>query len=148
MLCTSLRRHQPRPNPELHLMTPIDPSTIRLRTTRRSNEADPVVVSTEFPVFEIDQKKVFPEVVDVDFRTPSVWPALSGASTGTNVRRKRLNPADFLKYQMPLPSRETQAKLREIYSQNQTISEGRKTTAQELDALLPAILLQAFNGDV
>ena len=55
-------------------------------------DCDGLMVSTEFPVFEVDESRVFPEVLDVYFRTPSIWPALAGASTGTNVRRRRLNP--------------------------------------------------------
>jgi type I restriction enzyme S subunit len=73
-----------------------------------------LVVSTEFPVFEVDRGRVLPEVLDVYFRTPSVWPKLSGASTGTNVRRRRLNPDDFLRHRMPLPSFATQARLRDV----------------------------------
>ncbi len=111
-------------------------------------ECDGLVVSTEFPVFEIDQSKVLPEVLDVHFRTPSVWPALSGASTGTNVRRKRLNPADFLKYQIPLPSMESQQRLREIRSKLRGVTQGRVETIKELDAMLPAILHSVFdNGE-
>jgi type I restriction enzyme S subunit len=111
-------------------------------------ECDGLVVSTEFPVFEIDQSKVLPEVLDVYFRTPSVWPALSGASTGTNVRRKRLNPADFLKYQIPLPSKESQQRLREIRSKLRGVTQGRVETIKELDAMLPAILHSVFhNGE-
>lgn len=112
-------------------------------------ECDGLVVSTEFPVFEIDQSKVLPEVLDVYFRTPSVWPALSGASTGTNVRRKRLNPADFLKYQIPLPSKESQQRLREIRSKLRGVTQGRVETIKELDAMLPAILHSVFhNGEL
>jgi restriction endonuclease S subunit len=112
-------------------------------------ECDGLVVSTEFPVFEIDQSKVLPEVLDVYFRTPSVWPALSGASTGTNVRRKRLNPADFLKHQIPLPSRESQQRLREIRSKLRRETQGRVETIKELDAMLPAILHSVFqNGEL
>ena len=109
-------------------------------------ECDGLVVSTEFPVFEIDQDKVLPEVLDVFFKNPSIWPELSGASTGTNVRRRRLNPADFLKFQMPLPSRGTQQRIRDLRSRIQTIAENRATTNKELEAMLPAVLDQAFNG--
>ena len=72
-------------------------------------ECEGLVVSTEFPVFEVNEDRVLTEVLDVYFRTPAVWPKLSGASTGTNVRRRRLNPADFLNYEMPLPSRSVHA---------------------------------------
>ena len=109
-------------------------------------ECDGLMVSTEFPVFEVDESRVFPEVLDVYFRTPSVWPALAGASTGTNVRRRRLNPSDFLEYQMPLPSRSVQEKLREVKIRVDTVKKGQIETATELAALLPSILDKAFKG--
>jgi len=108
-------------------------------------ECDGLVVSTEYPVFEIDQNKVLPEVLDVFFRTPAVWPGLSGASTGTNVRRRRLNPADFLAYKIPLPSRATQYRLRDIRARTREAVAERNRTTMELDAMLPAILDQSFN---
>jgi type I restriction enzyme S subunit len=77
-------------------------------------ECDGLVVSSEFPVFEIDQSKALPETLDVYFRTPFIWPILAGTSSGTNVRRRRLNPKDFLAFEMPLPSMSTQRRLREV----------------------------------
>lgn len=107
-----------------------------------------LVVSTEYPVFEINQDKVLPEVLDVYFRTPSVWPALSGSSTGTNVRRRRLNPADFLRYKFPLPSRATQERLRLIKCKADEAHASRDLEKKQLDAMLPAILDRAFRGEL
>jgi type I restriction enzyme S subunit len=109
-------------------------------------ECDGLVVSTEFPVFEIDDEKVLPEVLDVYFRTPSVWPELSGASTGTNVRRRRLNPGDFLRYEFPLPPMTTQLKLREVTRRAEEVRRYRNPARKELAAMLPAILDRAFRG--
>jgi type I restriction enzyme S subunit len=106
------------------------------------------VVSTEFPVFEINEERVFHEVLDTYFRTPSVWPEISGASTGTNVRRRRLNPQDFLNYKMPVPSRETQMRLRNVSAEVNALKCLQAETANELDALLPAILDKAFRGEL
>lgn len=75
------------------------------------DECDGFVVSPEFPVFEIDQSKVLPDVFDVYFRNPSTWESLQGGSTGTNARRRRLSPTDFLKLKIPVPSMKTQQKL-------------------------------------
>jgi type I restriction enzyme S subunit len=111
-------------------------------------ECDGCVVSTEFPVFEINEDKVLPEVLDTYFRTPAVWPAVAGESTGTNVRRRRLNPQDFLAYKMPLPSRKTQMILREVRTQVTALKRLQTETAAELDALLPAILDRAFKGEL
>ena len=111
-------------------------------------ECDGLVVSPEFPVFELDQTRVLPDTLDVYFRTPSVWPILSGVSTGTNVRRRRLNPADFLKFEMLLPSMQEQLKLREVRGRMETLKRLQAETAAELDALLPSILDRAFRGEL
>jgi type I restriction enzyme S subunit len=111
-------------------------------------ECEGCVVSPEFPVFEVDEDRVFHEVLDTYFRTPSVWPELAGDSTGTNVRRRRLNPQDFLDYEMPLPSRETQMTLRKVRTEVDALKRLQAETAAELDALLPAILDRAFKGEL
>jgi len=111
-------------------------------------ECDGCVVSTEFPVFEVIEEKVLPEVLDTYFRTPAVWPEIAGASTGTNVRRRRLNPKDFLNYHIPLPSRVTQDRLRKVQAQVNTLKSLQAETLVELDALIPSILDKAFRGEL
>jgi type I restriction enzyme, S subunit len=111
-------------------------------------ECDSLVVSPEFPVFELDQSRVLPEVLDVYFRTPLVWPTLSEASTGTNVRRRRLNPANFLDLKIPLPSMQIQWQLRDIKTKVDAIKQLQTETSAELDALLPSILDKAFKGEL
>lgn len=108
-------------------------------------ECDGLFVSPEFPVFTINEDRVLPEVLDVYFRSPAVWPSLSGASTGTNVRRKRLNPSDFLRYQFPLPTRKAQLAVRAVRSRMNELRPLQQQKAQ-LDALLPSILDRAFKG--
>jgi type I restriction enzyme S subunit len=101
-------------------------------------KCDGCVVSPEFPVFEIDQTKVLPDVFDVYFRDPSTWETLQGGSTGTNARRRRLNPTDFLKLKIPVPSMATQRKLAIIrwhQSQIKSIS-----TEAESGVVLAALL--------
>ena len=106
------------------------------------------VVSTEFPVFEVIEDRVLPEVLDTYFRTPTVWPSISSASTGTNVRRRRLNPQDFLDYVMPLPSRKAQLRFRSVHEKTEPLKRLQADTSAELDALLPAILDRAFEGEL
>lgn len=110
-------------------------------------ECDGCVVSTEFPVFEVNEERVLPEVLDIHFRNPSVWPGLAGSSTGTNVRRRRLNPQDFLRYEIPLPSRETQFRLRNVMYELAKLRPLYAKTAEELEALLPSVLNTAFRGE-
>ncbi len=109
-------------------------------------ECDGCVVSTEFPVFDVFEDKVFPEVLDVYFRDPAVWPELSGASTGTNVRRRRLNPSDFLDYKLPLPTPAVQRRLRRVLDQVKILFALQRETKEELEGLLPSVLSNAFAG--
>jgi type I restriction enzyme S subunit len=111
-------------------------------------ECDGCVVSTEFPVFDVDEDRVYPEVLDTYFRTPNVWPEISGASTGTNVRRRRLNPQDFLDYRFPLPSRAVQKEFRGVMAEVDILKRHQADTAAELAALLPAVLDRAFRGEL
>jgi type I restriction enzyme S subunit len=111
-------------------------------------ECDGCVVSTEFPVFEVNSDRVFPEVLDTYFCTPSVWPEVAGESTGTNVRRRRLNPQDFLNFKMPLPSRETQLMFMKIRAAMDELKPLQMETASTLDALMPALLDRAFKGEL
>jgi type I restriction enzyme S subunit len=111
-------------------------------------DCDGLVVSTEFPVFDVNTERVMPEVLDTYFRTPEVWPALSGSSTGTNVRRRRLKPADFLNYRMPLPPMEIQLKLRAVKARLEMVKAEQARIAAELDAMMPAALDRAFRGEL
>lgn len=109
-------------------------------------ECDGLFVSPEFPIFEVIEERVLPEILDVYFRTPSVWPKVAGESTGTNVRRRRLNPKDFLAYKMPLPSMQTQLRLRQVMLKVNSLKQFQAETSAELDAMLPSILDKAFQG--
>lgn len=109
-----------------------------------SPECDGCVVSTEFPVFQVRKDRFIPDVLDIHFRDPAVWPVVSGASTGTNVRRRRLNPSDFLAYRIPLPAPTTQAKVAEVRRAMREVS-GR-SVRPELDRLISAVLDRTLAG--
>lgn len=109
-------------------------------------ECDGCVVSTEFPVFEVMEDRVFPEVLDTHFRNPAVWPTIASLSTGTNVRRRRLNPQSFLNYVFPLPSKRTQQSLRKVLERTSKVRPLLAHTAVELNALLPSLLDRALSG--
>jgi hypothetical protein len=103
-------------------------------------ECDGLVVSPEFPVFEIDQTKVLPEVLDVAFRDPAMWPRLRGSSTGTNVRRRRLNPKDFLQLIFELPEMQSQLIFQKVKRRVDELIAEVEAAAPVLDALLPSII--------
>ncbi len=111
-------------------------------------ECDGLVVSTEYPVFELNQELILPETMAIYFRVPFIWESLSGQSTGTNVRRRRLNPSKFLDYKFPLPPMKLQLLLKKIQAKINSIRRLQADSQQELDALLPSILDKAFKGEL
>ena len=111
-------------------------------------ECDGLFVSPEYPVFTINSDKVLPEVLDVYYRTPSVWPILAGASTGTNVRRRRLHPSAFLGLRMPVPPMSVQQRMRKARLSFERVAQIRRGSEGEMKALLSAVLNHAFSGQL
>jgi type I restriction enzyme S subunit len=109
-------------------------------------ECDGMVVSPEFPVFSINADEVLPELLDIYFRTPEVWPALADLSGGTNVRRRRLQPSAFLSYEMPVPLRAAQLKVREMHQRTQSLKTKHIAIRQANSALIPATLERVFSA--
>lgn len=103
-------------------------------------------VSPEFPVFEVIENRVLREFLDTYFRSPSVWPQLAAASSGTNVRRRRLHPNAFLDLEIPVPSMQAQERLRAVVNKMSSMRPLQAETAVEMDSLLPSILDRAFQG--
>ena len=102
-------------------------------------EYDGYVVSTEFPVFRVKENRVLPETLATYFKNPAIWPKISGVSTGTNVRRRRLNPKEFLRYNFTLPSMQTQVQLREIRVKVACIINDQLGLVRNLESLMPSI---------
>ena len=107
-------------------------------------ECDGMVVSPEFPVFSLNTDEVLPELLDIYFRTPEIWPQLAERSGGTNIRRRRLQPSAFLSYEMPVPSMATQLKLREAHRLTQALKARHAAIREANAALLPAVLERVF----
>jgi len=107
-------------------------------------ECDGRVVSPEFPVFEIDSGIVHPAVVDTFFRDPRVLPMLRSASSGTNMRRKRIQPSRFLDLKIPIPSPPEQGLVLQILDHRRRVLERHESNLRSLDNLLPAMLHEVF----
>ncbi len=109
-------------------------------------DCDGCHVSPEFPVFTVDESKVLPEILDIHFKTPAVWKDLAAISTGTNLRRRRLNPNAFLGYQFPLPPMEVQQHVKAIADRAATKRKLQKDAATLEKALLPSLLDRIFKA--
>lgn len=108
-------------------------------------ECDGCHVSPEFPVFTVDESKVLPEILDIHFKTPAVWKDLAAISTGTNLRRRRLNPNAFLGYYFPLPPMAVQQQVKAIAERAAAKRKLQSEAAVMEKALLPSLLDQIFN---
>ena len=109
-------------------------------------KCDGMVVSPEFPVFEVNTDLVLPETLDAYFHDPSVWKMISEMSTGTNVRRRRLHPSVFLNFEFPLPPMDIQMKHQEVSKILVSIRDEQKESLMELATLEASILQMAFWG--
>lgn len=109
-------------------------------------ECDGTVVSPEFPVFAVNSDRVLPEVLAVHFSDPRTWEQLSGSSTGTNARRRRLHPDSLRAYEMPVPSPQVQGVLRDVMEKASRLRALNAAAAEDAAALMPAMLHQTFAG--
>lgn len=108
-------------------------------------ECDGCVVSPEFPVFAVDQDRILPDVLAIHFADPRTWRALSGGSSGTNARRRRLHPDNLLAYEMPVPSPPVQELVALLMPKVAALRTHQAAIAADADALLPAMLAQIFS---
>ena len=108
------------------------------------SECDGCVVSPEFPVFAVDQQRISSDILAIHFSDPKTWRALSGGSTGTNARRRRLHPDILLAYEMPVPPPPVQKLVSLLMPKVTELRRHQATIAADADALLPAMLAQIF----
>jgi type I restriction enzyme S subunit len=102
-------------------------------------ECDGCCVSPEFPVFAVNTELLLPDFLGHYFRIPRVWEEVSGGSSGTNVRRRRLNPEDFFTREIPLPplaeQRRVVARIEELAAQIHEARTLRQQAIEEAEAL-------------
>lgn len=113
-----------------------------------ASQFEDFVVSPEFVVFRPKQGSVCCEVLDSYFRSPVCLDDVRGASTGSNRRRRRLNPRAFLNLRVPIPDEDTQAKLRAVYQYEARTRHEMSQRILKLRALRESILRKAFAGEL
>lgn len=113
-----------------------------------SEKYDELVVSPEFVVFRPKTDRICSEVLDTYFRSPLCLEDVKKASTGSNRRRRRLNPRAFLTLTMPVPSEDEQRKLKAVYKLESDAEEAWENRSEKLKAIRDAILRKAFAGEL
>lgn len=101
-------------------------------------------VSSEYPTFIPLRGRLLPEFFSGVARAPSFWDALNTGARGSMVRRRRINPKEFLSTHVWLPPVEIQAHLARVIAGAVAIGERSSATTARVDALLPAALNEAF----
>jgi len=113
------------------------------------SNCDGCFVSPEFPVFKLRRDQIIPQFLSLFFQLPRVWEEISGKSTGTNIRRRRLNPDDFLHAEIFLPpvveQRRIVARIEEVAAQINEAQTLRKQSAGEADAISGATASELFH---
>lgn len=111
-------------------------------------EFDGFVVSPEFVVFRTKDGIICPEVLDTYFRSPICLEDVRNASTGSNKRRRRINPQAFLKLKMPVPPHDVQEQLKKVYEFEAKAAESWKDLPETLEKIRQGILKKAFAGEL
>ena len=81
-------------------------------------------------------------------RTKWFWRNLTRATRGVGARRERTRPEQFLEIELPMPNVEKQKQGEALFADMNLLKHLQAETSAELDALPPAILDRAFNGDL
>ncbi|MFG3525170.1 restriction endonuclease subunit S [Streptomyces sp. NPDC047917] len=76
-------------------------------------EYDGFVVSNEFPTFTLGSE-LMPDWMRHVCGSPRLWAEMKNRVSGTVQRRKRLNPEQLLQIQLPIPTREVQARIVDV----------------------------------
>jgi type I restriction enzyme S subunit len=113
-----------------------------------SEKFDGLVVSPEFVVFRPKGNRICSEVLDTYFRSPLCLEDVNKASTGSNRRRRRLNPKAFLTLTMPVPTEADQQKLKAVYRLETDAEDAWQNRSEEIRAIRDSILRQAFAGEL
>jgi type I restriction enzyme S subunit len=101
-------------------------------------------VSSEYPSFTPDRQFLLPEFFSGIAQAPSFWNDLNTSARGSMVRRRRINPKEFLATPVWLPPADVQAHVARTIALARAVGEARVAAAARVDALLPAALNEAF----
>jgi type I restriction enzyme S subunit len=81
-------------------------------------------------------------------RTEWFWSKLANATRGVGARRERTRPEQFLNIELPMPDVEQQEYGEALFAEVGLLRHLQSETAATLDALLPAMLDNAFKGNL
>lgn len=105
-----------------------------------SDAFDGSFVSNEYPNFSPIPERVNIDFLSAYFRRPAVWEEIAKFSTGMGDRRRRIQPEQFLKHEIPLPSlaeqRRIVARIEELAAQIVEAQSLREEIGTDLDRMI------------
>jgi type I restriction enzyme, S subunit len=107
-------------------------------------EFDGFYVSNEFPAFNVDSEQLNAQWLAISLRSPQRWHELAGRSKGLGVRRQRVPVEAVLDYEVWLPPRRTQDGMVAAIDELEKAGLRRQAVITRVEALVPAMLNQAF----
>ncbi len=105
-------------------------------------------VSPEYRTFRCKPDRCLPEYLASLVPTEFFWGRLKDATRGVGARRERTRPEQFLQLKFSMPSLADQRRAVAMFSSLKSVQNLQSQTAEELDAMLPAILDKAFKGQL
>ena len=111
-------------------------------------ELDGLVVSQEYPTFDIDQRRADPAYLAWLCRWDRFWESLLTQSKGVGARRDRVHPDRLLAVQVPLPSLDEQRRLGVLGLKVLELRERADQSAAILRAFIPSVANAALQGNL
>jgi type I restriction enzyme, S subunit len=105
-----------------------------------------LVVSQEYPTFDIDAAALDAGYMRWICRWPDFWEAL--VPRGSMVRRKRVQPASLLSTTIPLPSIDDQRRLAAVGARLEELERHGDAADRLLDVLVPSTIGAAMRGEL
>lgn len=105
---------------------------------------DGVVMSQEFPMFNVDSARVDPQWLLLNVGREQFWRSLG--SSGLGQRRKRVQPENLLASDIPLPPIEVQREVVRKVQAVRAVMDEIKRQQNDLDALLHALVSETHSS--
>ena len=105
-------------------------------------------VSPEYRTFRCHEGRLTSRYLDMLIRTPWFQNQLAQLSRGQGARRERLRPEMLLAMNTRMPSMDAQATALDVVDRCRTVRGKRTEIEKEFGELLPAMLSEAFGGEV
>ncbi|MBG6069470.1 restriction endonuclease subunit S [Micromonospora ureilytica] len=111
-----------------------------------TDEFDGLLVSPEFPVYEIREDLVHPAYMSQICTWPALHDSLRDKASGMGNRRQRVNVDQFERATIPVPSRDDQMRIIERLGVVRDVCERIDEVARRSQALRVSFLSAAFSG--